>query len=144
VKLRAFLALLVSLLIGPALFGIASFRTLMYTYQSEGILVTISFLDLPSGPVCHIDDGRISSASLKVRDFPVSKQEFERIWSVTRELAPFEHKKGSSEDADALNDYVFAVAEMPNGETKAFFVPKDRAPKLVIEVVREIRTYVRD
>ena len=141
---HAWLTLLASVLLAVTLVANPPSRMLMYTYQSEGILVNISFVDLPSGPVCHIDDGRISAASLKVRDFPVSKQEFEHIWSVARELALFEHKKDSSAEADALNYYVFATAEMPDGEKKAFVVPKDRASKSVIELVREIRAYNRD
>jgi hypothetical protein len=143
-KLSAWLVILASPLIGVTLVANPPSRMLMYTYQSEGIIVTISFEDLPSGPVCHIDDGRISAATLKVRNFRVSMQEFERIWSVAPELAPFEHKKDSPTKGDPLNLYVFATAEMPNGEKKTFIVPKDRAPKLVIEVVREIRAYVRD
>jgi hypothetical protein len=143
-KPRAWLILLALPLIGVTLVANPPSRMLMYTYPSEGIIVTISFIDLPSGPVCHIDDGRISSALFKIRDFPLSKEEFERIWSVTPKLAPFEHKKDSSAERDGLNYYVFATAEMPKGEKRTFVIPKDRAPKSVIEVVREIRAYNRD
>jgi hypothetical protein len=120
-------------------------RMLMHTYQNEGILVSISFVDLPAGPVCHIDDGRISSASRKVRDFPISKQEFEHIWSSLRELTPYEqHPTKSSDTTDALNNYVFTIADMPDGQPKIFVVRIDRAPKPVAEFAREIRAYNRD
>jgi hypothetical protein len=118
---------------------------LVHTYQSEGILVSVSLVDLPSGPVCHIDDGRVSSASLKIRDFPVSKQEFEHIWSSLRQLAPFEQRPTKSSDTtDALNNYVFTIADMPDGQPKIFVVPIDRAPKAVADLAREIRAYGRD
>jgi len=121
-------------------------RMVMHTYQSEGIIVNISLIELPSGSVCHIDDGRIASAALKVRDFQIPKQEFDRIRSFlhTRELTPFEHKKDSSSQIEALNSYVFATAEEPNGEKKVFIVPQDHAPKSVAALVREIRAYNRD
>ena len=117
----------------------------MHTYQSEGIAVNISFVDLPAGPVCHIDDGRISSASRKVRDFPISKQEFEHIWSSLRELTPFEqHPTKSSATTEAQNNYVFTIADMPDGQPRIFVVPTDHAPKPIAELAREIRAYNRD
>jgi hypothetical protein len=142
---RFVIAILSLVLLGSALPAEPPSRMLMHTYQSEGILVNISFIDLPSGPVCHIDDGRVSSASLKVRDLTISKEQFDHLWSVatSHELAPFEHKKDSSAPMDALNSYVF-TAQTPDGETKVFVVPKQRAPKLVVELVREIRAYGRD
>jgi hypothetical protein len=145
---RVSFALLVSLLLAAALQADPPSRTLMHTYQSEGILVKISFVDLPAGPVCHIDDGRIASASLKVRDFGISKHEFDHLWTVvtSNELRPFEQKKdvSPSATAEALNNYVFTVGEMPDGDVKLFIVPKDRAPKSAAELVREIRAYNRD
>jgi len=119
-------------------------RMISHMYQSEGILVTISFVDLPSGPVCHIDDGRVSSASFKVRDFPISKQQFEHFWSVTRELAPFQVNEKSTPNGDALNDVVFASSESRDGEKKIFLIPKGRASKTVADIAHEIRAYARD
>jgi len=144
---RASFALLVSLLLVAALQADPASRMLMYTYQSEGMLASISFVDLPSGPVCHIDDGRIGSASLKVRDFAVSKQEFDHIWTVvtSNEVRPFERRTDSpSATAEALNNYVFTTGEIPHGEAKLFVVSKDHAPKSVSQLVREIRAYNRD
>ncbi len=144
-RTRAALASFISVVLASAATAGQPSRMLMHTYQSEGIVVSISFVDLPAGSVCHIDDGRISSASRKVRDFPISKQEFEHIWSSLRELTPFEqHPTKSSDTTEALNNYVFTIADMPDGQPRIFVVPIDHAPKPIAELAREIRAYNRD
>jgi hypothetical protein len=62
-----------------------------------------------------------------------------------RDLTPFEQKpKKSSDTTEALNNYVFTIADMPHGDPKLFVVPIDRAPKPVTELAREIGAYNRD
>jgi hypothetical protein len=120
-------------------------RTLMYSYQRDGQVVHIAFFDLPPGlPACHIEDARELPKS--ARDFEISKLEFDHIWSAltASELKQFERKQGSSSEIETLNYYVFTTAYLPDGEKKMFVVPKDRAPKSVAELVREIRAYNRD
>ena len=117
----------------------------MYSYQRDGQVVHIAFFDLPPGlPACHIEDARELPKS--ARDFEISKLEFDHIWSAltSSELKQFERKQGSSSEIETLNYYVFTTAHLPDGEKKMFVVPKDRAPKSVAELVREIRAYNRD
>lgn len=120
-------------------------RTLMYSYQRDGQMVHIAFFDLSPGPICHIDDAR--GLPKTARDFAISKSEFDHLWSAltdSSELKQFERKEGSSSEIDTLNYHVFTTAYLPDGEKKMFVVPKDRAPKSVAELVREIRAYNRD
>ncbi len=119
-------------------------RMLMYSYQQDGLVVHIAFVDLPSGPVCHINDPR--GLPRTARDFAISKKEFNDMWSAlnSSQIEQFESGKNNSSGLDALNYYVFNTAFMPAGKNRIFRVPKNRAPTQLVDLVRAIRAYNRD
>jgi hypothetical protein len=81
----------------------------------------------------------------KCATFLSRSSSLEHIWSGLRHLTPFEqHPTKPSDTTDALNNYVFTIADMPDGQPKIFIVPIDRVPKAVTELAREIRAYGRD
>ena len=118
-------------------------RTLMYTFQGSSALVFIAIVDLPTGP-----QGLVTwrGPTQKTRPFPVSREQFNKMWSTLMASGGEKFAGGessSSQKFDPVNYYVFSAAYMPKGTMKNFVVPNNKASPSLIALASDLRAYAK-
>jgi hypothetical protein len=113
-------------------------RALMHAFQDGSTLVFVVLIDSPSGPAGHID---WTSSPPRHRDFEVTRQEFDEMWST---LMSTGESESDSEKFDGVNYYAFSTGYMPDGEKRSIVIPKAQASASIVALARKLRAYAVD
>lgn len=77
--------------------------------------------------------------------FKVSRQQFEQAWRALHSSGAekFGGGKSANRAFDAVKNYVFSTADMPNGAMTNFVVPKNRVSAALVSLARQFEAYAR-
>ena len=117
-------------------------RMLMYTFQDGPVLIHVGMIDTPGAPRGFV---ACPTTPRRQKAFSVSRQQFDQAWRALQSSGAekFAGPQSANRMFDATKNYVFSVADMPNGAKTNFVVPKNRASAALVSLARQFEVYAR-